>query len=182
MHKDLEKEVADIHTEHDGTSHEECETCTEKKVSTLEEKIHHLEKERLLLIAETENRCRRIEAASKDKEQFAISAFSKELLAVADSLQCALTGQESEESSAFYKGIQLTYSLLQNIFEKFGIIRVNPLHQAFNPEFHQAIKEVPDSEHEKGVIVRVLQEGYTLHRRVLRAALVVVSSGELCDD
>ncbi|ETZ04964.1 MULTISPECIES: nucleotide exchange factor GrpE [Holospora] len=173
MKEELEKETLHLHTKED----EACQVCTEQKIAALEEKIQNLEKEKLLIMAETENRCRRVEAFSKDREQFALTAFSKELLAVADSLQCALNGQESEENSAFYKGIKLTSSLLQNVFEKFGIARIHPLHQPFTPELHQAIKEVPDVHHEKGIVVSVLQEGYTLHHRVLRAALVVVSSG-----
>ncbi|ETZ07226.1 protein GrpE [Holospora obtusa F1] len=174
MTEDLEKESQHLHTEKD----ESCGMCAKEEVKILEEKVQNLEKERLLIMAEAENRCRRVETSSKDREQFTLSSFAKELLVVADSLQCALSGKESEENSAFYKGIQLTSSLLQNVFEKFGVTRITPLHHVFNPELHQAIKEVPDAQHERGIVIEVLQEGYTLHHRVLRAALVVVSSGK----
>ena len=176
LEKELEKEAPHVHTTEDPLPQEECGTCLEHTITDLEKKIQQLEKEKLVLMAETENRCRRLEGLSKDREQFAITAFSKELLAVADSLQCALNGQGAESSSPFHKGIELTSSLLQNIFEKFGIMRIHPLYHMFNPELHQAIKEVPDTAYEKGTVVEVLQEGYTLHHRVLRAALVVVAS------
>lgn len=152
---------------------------TEEIVKRLEAKIQELEKDRLLIIAEAENRCRRIETHNRDREQFAISSFAKDLLSIADSLQCALNSNASSEESGVLAGIQLTSSLLNTVFEKFGVVRIQALHQAFNPELHQAMQEVPSSEHAKGIVVRVMQDGYMLHNRVLRAALVVVSCGSV---
>ena len=146
-------------------------------IKALEEKIAALEKDRLIMLAETENRCRRIETHSKEREQFALSSFAKEILTISDSLQSALQTSAPEAESPLFTGIQMTSVLLHTVLEKFGITRVNSLHQNFNPEFHQAVKEMPHAEYPSGVILQVLQEGYMLHNRVLRAAMVVVSSG-----
>jgi molecular chaperone GrpE len=146
-------------------------------IKALEEKIIGLEKDRLMTLADTENRCRRIETHSKEREQFAVTSFAKEILTISDSLDSALKSRVTETESPFLTGIQMTSVLLHNVLEKFGITRVDALHHLFNPEFHQAVQEIPNSEYPKNVVIQVLQEGYMLHNRVLRAAMVVVSCG-----
>lgn len=147
-------------------------------IKALEEKIIGLEKDRLILLAETENRCRRIETHSKEREQFAVTSFAKEMLTISDSLHSALQQSiATETESSFLTGIQMTATLFHKVLEKFGITRLDALHQSFNPEFHQAVKETPNAQYASGIVVQVLQEGYMLHNRVLRPAMVVVSCG-----
>lgn len=169
--KELESQTEPVELEAAPNAH------AQEIIKALEEQIAELEKQRLITLADAENRCRRVETHSKEREQFAVSSLAKEILTVSDSLHSALQSIATETESSFLTGIQMTSVLLHNVLEKFGITRLDALHHPFNPEFHQAVKEIPDAQHASGTIIQVLQEGYMLHNRVLRAAMVVVSCG-----
>ncbi|MBF0935637.1 MAG: nucleotide exchange factor GrpE, partial [Abiotrophia defectiva] len=99
------------------------------------------------------------------------------LLDVADNLERALaTPAESEDAKAIHKGIEMVYKQFQQAFEKEGISVIDPLNQAFDPNFHQAVSMMPAGEgQEADTVINVLQKGYLLQDRVLRPAMVIVA-------
>jgi molecular chaperone GrpE len=105
--------------------------------------------------------------------RFGVEGFSAALLAVKDSLDAALT-VENTSIESFKEGVELTARQLASVFEKFTVTEIDPQGQKFDPHRHQAISQV-ESDGEPNTVVTVLQKGYTLHERVLRPALVVVS-------
>ena len=105
--------------------------------------------------------------------KFAIERFAKELLAVKDSLEAALTTDTASVES-FRAGTELTLKQLNAAFEKSTLTEIAPLGQKFDPHRHQAISVV-DSDQEPNTVVTVLQKGYLLADRVLRPALVIVA-------
>ena len=142
-------------------------------------------KDKLLrAMAETENVRRRGERETKDSIQYGLTRFAKDLLTVADTLDHAinhLDAQARENASDAVKsvltGVELTGKELMRVFEKNGIKPVAPKGEKFDPNLHQAIAQVPSPDVPEGHVIEVAQIGYTIGDRLLRPAMVVVSSG-----
>lgn len=115
-----------------------------------------------------------IEKARKES----ISDFARALMTVADSLEHGLAAAETENVKALREGMELTFKLLIETFEKFGIQYLNPVGEKFDPACHEAISAQPTSEIEPNKILVVVQKGFKLYDRVLRPARVIVSKKE----
>jgi molecular chaperone GrpE len=126
--------------------------------------------------ADTENvRRRALEDVAK-AHRYGLEGFANALLAVKDSLDAALT-VENTSIESFKEGVELTARQLDGVFQKFAIVEVVPQGEKFDPHRHQAISQV-DSDQEPGTVVSVLQKGYLLNDRVLRPALVIVAKAK----
>ncbi|MEY4640946.1 MAG: nucleotide exchange factor GrpE [Pseudomonadota bacterium] len=128
--------------------------------------------------AEIQNMRRRCEADVEKAHKFALEKFSAELLTVVDNLDRALNAvpdSDSEQVKALYEGVELTLKGFLEILSKFNIQQVNPAGQPFDPQLHQAITMVTNPNVEANTVLEVMQKGYTLHGRVIRPAMVVVS-------
>jgi len=123
--------------------------------------------------AETENVRRRGQDDVAKAHRYGIEGFAGALLAVKDSLDAALT-VENTSIESFKEGVELTARQLESVFQKFAISEVVPQGEKFDPNRHQAISQV-EADAEPGTVVTVLQKGYLLNDRVLRPALVVVA-------
>ena len=142
-------------------------------------------KDRLLrALAEMENLRRRTEREVADARAYGISAFARDLLAVADNMRRALDAFGAEPhaapdsgTKALVEGIELTERELLKALEKHGVKRLEPEGAKFDPHRHQAMYEVPDESIPAGTIVQVVQPGYIIGERVLRPALVAISKG-----
>lgn len=126
--------------------------------------------------AETENIRRRAQDDIAKAGKFASEKFASELLAVKDSLEAALAN-ENQDAAALRAGVELTLRQLSGAFDKSNVAEVNPLEEKFDPHKHQAISQV-EADGEPNRVISVLQKGYTLHERVIRPALVVVSKAK----
>ena len=140
-------------------------------------------KDRLLrLAADMENQRRRQDREMADAKQYAVTAFSRELLAVSDNLSRALAAYPTEKRTSgdpidnLLSGVEVTDRELQRVFEKFGVRKFGQAGEKFDPNRHQAIYEVPDGSVTPGTIAQVVQSGYSIGERVLRPALVAVAS------
>lgn len=137
----------------------------------------------LRALAEVENTRRRGERAVQDERVYAIDRFARDLLPVADNLSRALAAipQEARENAddamrVVLAGVELTERALLDAFSRHGLKRVGAKGDAFDPNLHQAVAQAP-SEFPAGHIAEVMQSGYTLGDRTLRAAMVLVSAG-----
>jgi molecular chaperone GrpE len=126
--------------------------------------------------AETENVRRRAQEDIAKAAKFAIERFARELLAVKDSLEAALSA-EAPSVDSMKAGAELTLKQVVAAFEKSSLSEVDPLGEKFDPHFHQAISMV-ESDQEPNTVVTVLQKGYLIADRVLRPALVIVSKAK----
>ncbi len=133
--------------------------------------------------AETEN-TRRISAQEVAKaRKFALEAFAKDLLQVKDSLdqaaQVDLSGEANDQLiEQMSEGLALTLKQLEGVFERYNIEIVNPeAGDTLDPELHQAMTKQPSDEVDVNNIISTIQTGYTLNERLLRPAMVIVSSG-----
>ena len=128
--------------------------------------------------AEVQNMRRRCEADVEKAHKFALEKFSAELLTVVDNLDRALSAvpdSDAAQIKALYEGVELTLKGFLEILSKFNIQQVNPVGQPFDPQVHQAITMVVNPNVEPNTVLDVMQKGYTLHGRVIRPAMVVVS-------
>jgi molecular chaperone GrpE len=123
--------------------------------------------------ADTENVRRRSQEDVAKAHRYGLEGFAGALLAVKDSLDAALT-VENTSIESFKEGVEITARQLDSVFQKFNVVAINPEGQKFDPHRHQAISQV-ESDQEPGSVVTVLQKGYLLHDRVLRPALVIVA-------
>jgi molecular chaperone GrpE len=144
--------------------------------------IARLKDQLLRALAEAENSRRRAQKEREDTAKYATANFAKEMLAVADNFQRALEAvpkdvRGNEALKNLVAGIEATERQLQAALARFGIKKIEPLGEVFDPNFHRAMMEMEDTEKPPGTVVQVLQPGYVIHDRLLREALVAVAKG-----
>ncbi len=137
----------------------------------------------LRALAESENARRRAERAGEDARKFAVSEFSRELLTVVDNLTRAIRAAEEAgvatglEGGSLLDGVRATFRHMEGVLGRFGIHRLETKGVSFDPERHEAIAHLDRPDLQPGQIVDVLEEGYTIHDRLLRPARVSVAGG-----
>lgn len=128
--------------------------------------------------AEMQNLRRRTEQDIEKAHKYGQEKLSIELLAVMDNLeraQEAASNSEDEAIKAIREGVDLTLKGFADCFTKFKIETVDPLGEPFDPQLHQAMSMQENTESEPNTVIAVMQKGYTLHGRVIRPAMVMVS-------
>lgn len=138
----------------------------------------------LRTLAEMENLRQRTRREVADAKVYGITGFARDVLDIADSLQRALDAVPAETREladpmlkTLIEGVELTERALLNALEKNGVKKFDPQGEKFNPNFQQAMYEVPDASVPSGTVVQVVQAGFMIGDRVLRPALVAVSKG-----
>jgi len=134
----------------------------------------------LRALADAENARKRAQADIAQARRFAVERIVEDLLPVADSLEAALAAPG--EDDALRSGVELTLKLLRNALDRAGVSVVAPsAGERFDPHRHQAMAAV-ESDAEPNTVVSVMQKGYLLHDRVVRAALVTVAKAGPAND
>lgn len=139
-------------------------------------------------LAEIENTRQRMQRQVDDAKLFGIQDFSKDMLDVADVLEKAIETVPQAELqegvnpslSSLFVGLRMTESQLQKVFQKNGLLRIDPLGEIFDPKYHEALLEVPGEK--PGTIGMVSKVGYVLNGRTIRPALVGVVKAEENND
>ncbi len=202
--RDMEREAANARAAANANAHAEAEDADETAyasdsgfadadaVSEADQaRIAELEvenadvKDRLLrLAADMENLRRRTDREMKDARTYAVTGFARELLSVADNLRRAIEAVPAEAKAhgedglnALIGGVEVTERALLSALEKNGVKKLDPEGERFDPNFHQAMFEVPNTEVPNNTVVQVVQAGYSIGGRVLRPAMVGVSKG-----
>jgi len=128
----------------------------------------------LRMQAEMENLRKRTERDVSNAHKYAVEKFANELLQVKDSLELGLSAEDINVEK-LQEGTELTLKILSNAFEKFSLVEVDPLGEAFDPNLHEAMTMQESTEHEPNSVLTVVQKGYTLHGRLIRPAMVIVA-------
>lgn len=141
-------------------------------------------KDRLLrALAEAENVRRRSERDLADMRQYAVAKFAADLLPVADNLERAIASVPAESRKndgivrALLEGVELTEKELLRVLERHGVKKLLPIGERFDPNFHEALFEVPDPSVPDGSVSRIVEPGYSMGARPLRPAKVGVARG-----
>jgi molecular chaperone GrpE len=149
-------------------------------VATLVAENASLRDRLLRALSDAENTRRRAERTAEEARQYAISDFARDLLTVADNLQRTIAAAERHspetvEDAALIEGVRATDRILQHTLERFGIRKIDALGRRFDPTLHEAVMEVDDYSQPPGTVVRVVEDGYTIHDRLLRPARVFIA-------
>jgi molecular chaperone GrpE len=153
-------------------------------VEALTKEVAEARDKMLRTLAEMENLRQRTRREVADAKTYGITGFARDVLDIADNLQRALDAVPAEARAAadpglkaLIEGVELTERSLLNALEKNGVKKFDPSGEKFDPNFQQAMYEVPDPSVPSGTVVQVVQAGYLIGDRVLRPALVGVSKG-----
>src|SRR5216684_2328134 len=154
----------------------------EERLALVEAELADTKDRLLRALAEAENVRRRFQREREDSQKYAISGFAKDLLSAVDNLRRALDAVPENEISdsrtrSLLDGVAATERELLAAFERHGLIRIDPMGERFDHNFHQAIFEAERPDLPAGTVVEVLQPGYVLHDRLLRPAMVGVAKG-----
>lgn len=161
----------------------EHKTGKKKKTEEMEEEIIRLKEELATsknayfkAYADTENLKKRLHAEAENTRKYRIQSFAGEILPVLDNLERALEAHPDDEAIAGYvKGFEMIYQQLIAVLEKEGVKEIDALNKPFDANYQQALMQEKKENVEPGIVIEVLQKGYMLKDRVLRAALVKVS-------
>ena len=140
----------------------------------------------LRTLAEMENLRKRTSREVADARTYGITGFARDVLDIADNLQRALDAVPAEARAnadpglkALIEGVELTERSLLNTLEKNGVKKFDPSGEKFNPNFQQAMYEVPDPSVPSGTVVQVVQAGFMIGERLLRPAMVTVAKKDV---
>lgn len=138
----------------------------------------------LRLAAEMDNLRRRTEREVKDAKSYSVAGFARDMLAVSDNLRRAIDAIPPEARAAadaglmtLIEGVEMTERSMLSALERHGVRKLEPVGQKFDPNFHQAMFEVPNAEVPNNTVVQVVQAGFSIGERVLRPAMVGVAKG-----
>ena len=158
---------------------EENEANNQPEEISLEDKVKELEDRLLRSAAEVENIRKRSEKERSEAYKIGISLFVKDFVPVLDNIERALASlKDSDEINykSFVEGISATEKDIISLLEKHGIQQINPVNEKFDPLFHEALFEAESNDHEPGFVTQVIEVGYVIDKRLIRAAKVGVAS------
>ena len=154
------------------------------RIAELEEEIDTLKDQFLRAMAEAENVRKRSERQLAEAHKYGVANFARAVLTVADDLSRALAAVPEDQRQGdgllqtLLGGVEAVERELAKVFEAHNIERIDPAGEPFDPNFHEAMFEVPNSDFPGGTVAQVVQPGYRLHDRLLRPARVGVAKNE----
>ena len=157
----------------DGTEGEES---IESKLETSEKAARESYDRFLRVSADFENFKKRSARESADFRKYANESLIRELLPVVDNLERAIASTVSKsDGNNFVEGVDLTLKEILKVFERFVVKPIDAIGRPFDPTFHQAVMQEETDDQPENTIIEELQKGYTIHDRLLRPTMVVVS-------
>ncbi len=148
----------------------------QQKVTELDKENKEIKEQLLRKRAEFENFRKRMEKDKEDFVKYSLEKFIKELLPILDSLNVALSPINiAEEHAQTFNGFSLIYKQFQDLLSKSGVVEIEAVGKAFDPNFHQAVSQESSDQVESGRVIKEYQKGYRFHDRILRPSMVVVS-------
>ncbi len=149
---------------------------------TLEQQLAEMKDQWIRAVAETENIRKRGQREREDATRYAPSNLARDIVGVADNLRRALDACAKEDLDqltsnvkSLITGVELIVKELDTTLERHHIKRLQPLHEKFDPNHHQAMFEIESADYPAGTVLNIMQDGYLLHDRLLRPAMVGVS-------
>ncbi len=146
------------------------------EITRLKEELATAKEHSLRAMADAQNIRRRAEQDVEKAHKYGLEKFVSELLPVADNLERSLDAvNTTADLKVLIEGVELTLKSLLSALEKQQVVAVNPEGEPFDPQLHQAMTAIPNPDVEPNTVLNVFQKGYTLHGRLVRPAMVVVS-------
>ena len=170
----------DINENQENSDAEETSENENTEEDNLENEIESLKEEKIRLLAEMENLRKRFEREKVETIKFGSINLARDILSPGDNLERALDALPEDENHPqsiknLIDGLKMVLKEFKSSLEKHGVKKIESLNQKFDHNFHQAMMEVENNDVEEGTVVQEVQSGYTMHDRLLRAAMVGVS-------
>lgn len=143
-------------------------------VKTAEQQKKEDDEKYMRLMAEFQNYKKRVAKEKQDIQSFANEKIITELLEVLDNFERSLE-HSSDADENYVKGMEMIFQQLKTAMEKAGLKEIQALGEDFDPAVHNAVMQEESDELESGKVSKVLQKGYKLNDKVIRAAMVAVA-------
>ena len=149
------------------------------QIEQLQQQVADAKDQTLRAAAEAQNIRRRAEKDVENAHKYALEKFANAILPVSDNLERALESADrnNEAVKPLLEGVDLTHKSLLDALKKCQIEQIDPLGAPFDPQFHEAVSMVDNPAAEPNSVLHVMQKGFMLNGRLLRAAMVVVAKG-----
>jgi len=150
------------------------------EVDALKTRLEHADREVLIAQAELENFRKRSRRESENQLRYAIVPLVQDILQVRDNLRRALQSSGSEEQgslSGLQEGVAMVAKMLDDTLSKHGCHPIEAIGHPFDPNYHEAISQIPSDDYPSGTVAHEAVTGFVLHDRVVRPSQVVVSTG-----
>lgn len=150
------------------------------EVERLSTELMAAQEQALRAAAEAQNARRRAEQDIEKAHKFSVEKFVNDMLPVADNLERAVASASAEGATmdSVVEGVELTLKSLLDGLKRHQVEAIDPEGEPFNPALHQAVTMLPNADVEPNTVINVFQKGYSLHGRLVRPAMVVVSKAE----
>jgi len=168
---------AETEAETEATSEEQTPEQMAAEIEGLKAVVTRQQEDVLRAQAEVDNIRKRAQREVENAHKFGLEKMMNELLPVRDSLELGLgaAGDEGVEVASVREGLELTLKMFNTATEKFGLLEVDPLDEAFDPDKHQAISMQEVEGKASGTVINVVQKGFVLNERLVRPAMVIVA-------
>jgi molecular chaperone GrpE len=147
----------------------------EQEIQRLSDELEQLREMYLRKLAEFDNYRKRTDREREELQRTAAEGTIRELLPIVDNFERALQHAGNGDPEAFRQGVEMIARQLLDMLEREGLEAIDPDGESFDPELHEAVHRVEDSEHQPGTVVQVLNKGYALSGRLIRPAMVGVA-------
>lgn len=153
------------------------------RIAALEAQLADAKDKMIRALADAENTRRRAVKDREDAGKYAVTSFAKDLLDFSDNFHRAIAAipaelHEDERISSIITGLESMDSQLLKTFDRHGIRKIEPMDEPFNPNFHEVMFEAPIPGKPGGIVIQVVEAGYLIADRLLRAAKVGISKGD----
>ena len=174
------KNEEEINDSQENTDTEETSEDENIEEDNFEKEIETLKEEKIRLLAEMENLRKRFEREKIETIKFGSINLARDILSPGDNLERALDALPEDENHSesiknLIDGLKMVLKEYKSSLEKHGVKKIETLNQKFDHNLHQAMMEIENNDVEEGTVVQEVQSGYTMHDRLLRAAMVGVS-------
>jgi molecular chaperone GrpE len=156
-----------------GAAATPADTGTPAEVARLRQEVAELRDRSTRTLADFDNFRKRSERERQEQRKFAVLEPLREMLAVADNLDLALSAQGSAED--LKRGVEMIHRQMGELLRRFGAVEVPAVGQPFDPTLHEAVSREESREVKTPTVVAELRRGYKLHDRLLRPSMVRVA-------
>lgn len=176
VNPESEQQVADAMAEAASDAVAGSTTDGNTDVASLQEEVAELKDRLLRSHAELENFRRRVQKEATESAKYSALPFIRDLLPGIDNLHRALdAAEQSGDTANLIEGIKMVASQFTDVLKNQKVQTIVPDGEAFDPNLHEALAQVPSVDHEPMTVMQVIESGYQIHDRVIRPAKVMVS-------
>lgn len=173
--EEIEGKVVDDGEDVSGDDARDSESSESESGRTDAEELRRTREAMLRMQAEMDNREKRLEREVTKSRKFALESLMRDLVQVLDSMDQALSSADAENAKTAYEGMELTRKQALQVLTSHGLEVLDPVGERFDPSWHEAMATQPSDDFESDTVTQVLQKGYRLNERLIRAARVIVA-------